>query len=59
MICLLTFLPALAFAPGRVRYDEIERTPPVPAERLVRFNVGLETISDLIADLTSAWAVFR
>jgi cysteine-S-conjugate beta-lyase len=42
-----------------MRYEEIKRTTPVPAQRIVRFNVGLEAISDLIADLTSAWAVFR
>jgi cysteine-S-conjugate beta-lyase len=42
-----------------MRYDEIERTTPVSAGRIVRFNVGLEAISDLIADLTSAWAAFR
>ena len=39
-----------------MRYEKIERTSPVPARRIVRFNVGLEAISDLIADLTSAWA---
>jgi cysteine-S-conjugate beta-lyase len=42
-----------------MRYEQIERITPVPARRIVRFNVGLEAISDLIADLTSAWAVFR
>jgi cystathionine beta-lyase len=42
-----------------MRYEEIERTTPVPAGRIVRFNVGLEATGDLIADLTSAWAVFR
>jgi cystathionine beta-lyase len=42
-----------------MRYDEIERITPVSAGRIVRFNVGLEAISDLIADLTSAWAAFR
>jgi cystathionine beta-lyase len=42
-----------------MRYEQIERMTPVPARRIVRFNVGLEAISDLIADLTSAWAVFR
>ena len=42
-----------------MRYEEIKRTTPVPAQRIVRFNVGLEATSDLIADLTSAWAVFR
>jgi cystathionine beta-lyase len=42
-----------------MRYEALERTRPVPAGRIVRFNVGLEAISDLIADLTSAWAVFR
>jgi cystathionine beta-lyase len=42
-----------------MRYEKIERTTPVPARRIVRFNVGLEAIGDLIADLTSAWAVFH
>jgi cystathionine beta-lyase/cystathionine gamma-synthase len=42
-----------------MRYEKIERTSPVPARRIVRFNVGLEAISDLIADLTSAWAAFH
>jgi cystathionine beta-lyase len=42
-----------------MRYETIERTTPVPAGRIVRFNVGLEATSDLMADLTSAWAVFR
>jgi cystathionine beta-lyase len=42
-----------------MRYEKIARTTPVPARRIVRFNVGLEAVSDLIADLTSAWAVFR
>jgi cystathionine beta-lyase len=42
-----------------MRYEEIARTNPVPARRIVRFNVGLEAIGDLIADLTSAWAVFH
>jgi cystathionine beta-lyase len=42
-----------------MRYEEIERTTPQPAGRIVRFNVGLESVDDLIADLTSAWAVLR
>ena len=42
-----------------MRYEEIARTTPVPARRIVRFNVGLEAIGDLLADLTSAWAVFH
>ena len=42
-----------------MRYEALERTRPVPAGRIVRFNVGLESVNDLIADLTSAWAVFR
>jgi len=25
----------------------------------VRFNVGLEAVADLIADLSAAWAIFR
>ena len=41
-----------------MRYDGLERTRPVPAGRIVRFNVGLESVSDLIADLRSAWAAF-
>jgi cystathionine beta-lyase len=42
-----------------MRYEALERTMQVPAERIVRFNVGLEAVSDLIADLTSAWSAFR
>jgi cystathionine beta-lyase len=42
-----------------MRYDAPQRTMPTPAGQIVRFNVGLEAVSDLIADLTSAWAVFR
>jgi cystathionine beta-lyase len=42
-----------------MRYEQIERTTPLPARRIVRFNVGLEAANDLIADLSSAWAVFR
>jgi cysteine-S-conjugate beta-lyase len=42
-----------------MRYEQIERMTPVSARRIVRFNVGLEAISDLIGDLTSAWAVFH
>jgi cystathionine beta-lyase len=38
-----------------MRYEALERTRPVPAGRIVRFNVGLEAVSDLIADLTSAF----
>ncbi len=42
-----------------MRYEAIERATPVAAGRIVRFNVGLEATSDLIADLTKAWAAFR
>ena len=42
-----------------MRYDTLERTIPVQAERIVRFNVGLESVADLIADLSAAWATFR
>jgi cysteine-S-conjugate beta-lyase len=42
-----------------MRYEQLERTTPVPAERIVRFNVGLEATRDLIADLSAAWEVFR
>jgi cystathionine beta-lyase len=67
--CIIRFIDELTlfrlgFSWGGVaslvmRYEQIERTAPVPAGRIVRFNVGLEAIGDLIADLTSAWAVFR
>jgi cystathionine beta-lyase len=42
-----------------MRYDELSRATPVPAARIVRFNVGLEATADLIADLSSAWEAFR
>ena len=42
-----------------MRYEALDRSTQVPAKRIVRFNVGLEAVSDLIADLTSAWAAFR
>jgi cystathionine beta-lyase len=42
-----------------MRYEALERMTQVPAGRIVRFNVGLEAIGDLIADLKSAWAAFR
>jgi cystathionine beta-lyase len=42
-----------------MRYEALDRTIQVPAERIVRFNVGLEAVTDLIADLRSAWAAFR
>jgi cystathionine beta-lyase len=42
-----------------MRYEALDRTTQVPATRIVRFNVGLEAVSDLIADLTRAWAVFH
>jgi|SRR5579871_182900 len=42
-----------------MRYEELSRVPPVPATRIVRFNVGLEATADLIADLASAWEAFR
>jgi cystathionine beta-lyase len=42
-----------------MRYDDLGRVAAVPTERLVRFNVGLESVEDLIADLRAAWAVIR
>src|SRR5271170_4553025 len=42
-----------------MRYEELERTTPVPSGYIVRFNVGLEAVADLIADLSAAWAIFR
>jgi len=42
-----------------MRYEQLGRTAPVPAGSIVRFNVGLEAVADLIADLSAAWAVFR
>lgn len=41
-----------------MRYDRLDRSAPVAAERLVRFNIGLEAVEDLIADLNEAWAAF-
>jgi cystathionine beta-lyase len=41
-----------------MRYEKLERSMHVPAGSIVRFNVGLEAVADLIADLTAAWAVF-
>jgi cystathionine beta-lyase len=42
-----------------MRYEHLERTTPLPAGHIVRFNVGLEATSDLIADLSAAWGAFR
>ena len=42
-----------------MRYEELERGTQVPAGSIVRFNIGLEAVADLIADLSAAWAVFR
>jgi cystathionine beta-lyase len=42
-----------------MRYEQLGRTTPVPAGSIVRFNVGLESVADLIADLSAAWAIFR
>ena len=42
-----------------MRYDDLGRAAPVPTERLVRFNVGLESVEDLIADLRAAWTALR
>jgi cysteine-S-conjugate beta-lyase len=42
-----------------MRYDDLERAASVPTERLVRFNVGLESVEDLIADLRAAWTALR
>ena len=42
-----------------MRYDRLPRMVPVPAERIVRFNVGLEAVPDLIDDLQSALSTAR
>lgn len=42
-----------------MRYEDIERKIAVPAERLVRFNIGLEDAQDLIGDLAAAFAAQR
>ncbi len=42
-----------------MRYERIPRKLPVPAERIVRFNVGLEVVPDLIDDLQNAFSVAR
>jgi cystathionine beta-lyase len=42
-----------------MRYDDLERAASVPTKRLVRFNVGLESVEDLIADLRAAWTALR
>jgi cystathionine beta-lyase len=41
-----------------MRYERLDRTIPVAAERLVRFNIGLEAVEDLLADLEEAWTAF-
>jgi cystathionine beta-lyase len=42
-----------------MRYDRIPRKLPVPSERMVRFNVGLEAVPDLIDDLHNAFSIAR
>jgi cystathionine beta-lyase len=42
-----------------MRYEKLRRVLPVPADRIVRFNVGLETVPDLIDDLQRAFSVAR
>jgi cystathionine beta-lyase len=42
-----------------MRYEKLERSTHLPAGSIVRFNVGLEAVADLIADLAAAWAEFR
>lgn len=40
-----------------MRYDSLpRRTLEVPVDRLIRVNVGLETVSDLLDDLENAWS---
>jgi len=65
IICFIDALKLfkLGFSWGGVtslvmRYEKLERSMHVPAGSIVRFNVGLEAVADLIADLTAAWAVF-
>jgi cysteine-S-conjugate beta-lyase len=42
-----------------MRYEQLQRRLQVPAARIVRFNVGLEDVPDLINDLQSAFSVAR
>jgi cystathionine beta-lyase len=42
-----------------MRYEQLQRTKPLPEGNIVRFNIGLEAVADLIADLSSAWQIFR
>ena len=42
-----------------MRYDQLQRILPVPADRIVRFSVGLEGVADLIDDLQRAFSVVR
>jgi len=42
-----------------MRYDDLGRAASVPTAGLVRFNVGLESVEDLIADLRAAWTALR
>jgi cysteine-S-conjugate beta-lyase len=42
-----------------MRYERISRKVPVTAERIVRFNVGLEAVADLIDDLQNAFSIAR
>jgi len=42
-----------------MRYEQLRRVLPVPADRIVRFNVGLEAVPDLIDDLHSAFSIVR
>jgi cystathionine beta-lyase len=42
-----------------MRYERISRKSQIPAERIVRFNIGLEAVPDLIDDLENAFSVAR
>ena len=40
-----------------MRYDSLPRTYRNYGDRLVRFNIGLESVDDLLADLSSGFAL--
>jgi cysteine-S-conjugate beta-lyase len=42
-----------------MRYDTLGRAAPAAASQIVRFNVGLEAVEDLIADLHTAFTLLR
>lgn len=42
-----------------VPYFDLTREHALKTERLVRFNIGLETLDDLIADLNAAFSKLK